>query len=129
MNGWCSQYLFIHYIGGIKNFTNLDSAYGTWDLTRSFHDKYVDILHHQTCVNKAQNNAWKCLRGSEFTKSEHNVKNIVNVMKNDIIVQYYIWQTFTSRRSQLYFVCSRAWNIFAKQIIWTIGFRQLKSVF
>jgi hypothetical protein len=47
--------LFIHYIGGIKNFTTLDSAYEKWVLTRPFQAEYVDTLLNQAGLNNAQN--------------------------------------------------------------------------
>jgi hypothetical protein len=77
--------LFIHYIGGIKNFTTLDSAYEKWVLTRPFQAEYVDALLNQAGLNNAQNKPRKCLRNSAIIKSENNVKGIVNVLKNDFI--------------------------------------------
>ena len=76
---------FIHYIGGIKNFTTLDSAYEKWVLTRPFQAEYVDALLNQAGLNNAQNKPRKCLRSSAIIKSENNVKSIVNVLKNDFI--------------------------------------------
>ena len=75
--------LFIHYIGGIKNFTTLDSASRV--LTRPFQAEYVDALLNQAGLNNAQNKPRKCLRNSAIIKSENNVKGIVNVLKNDFI--------------------------------------------
>ncbi|XP_046854152.1 uncharacterized protein LOC124447292 [Xenia sp. Carnegie-2017] len=71
--------------GGIKNFTTLDSAYKKWVLTRPCQAEYVDALLNQAGVNKVQNNPRKCLRRSQITKSENNVKAIINVLKNDFI--------------------------------------------
>ena len=76
---------FIHYIGGIKNFTTLDSAYEKRVLTRPFQAEYVDALLNQAGLNNAQNKPRKCLRSSAIIKSENNVKSIVNVLKNDFI--------------------------------------------
>lgn len=77
--------MFILFIGGIKNFTTLDSAYEKWVLTRPCQAEYVDALLNQAGVNKVQNNPRKCLRRSQITKSENNVKAIINVLKNDFI--------------------------------------------
>ena len=72
-------------LGGIKNFTTLDSAYEKWVLTRPFQADYVDALLNKTGMNKAQDNPRKCVRDSEISKLEDNVKKIVNVLTNGFI--------------------------------------------
>ena len=71
--------------GGIKNFTTQESTYEKWVLSRSFQAQFVAALKNQAGVSKSSNNPRKCLRESQIRKSERNVENIVNTLKNVFI--------------------------------------------
>ena len=54
-------------------------------MSRSFQAQFVAALKNQAGVSKSSNNPRKCLRESQIRKSERNVENIINTLKNVFI--------------------------------------------
>ena len=70
--------------GGIKSFTVQNSTCEKWVLSR-LHAHLNAALQEHSGVAKSSNNPSKCLRDLQIRKSERNVTNIVNVLKNVFI--------------------------------------------